>query len=117
MDEIKIEAQGIDKEISKNKYRPISKFPPTIRDLAFLVPSSCDSGQVKNEIKKISDKILLVELFDEFESSKFGKNIKNLAFHIWLQEIKGPMEEKEVEKIINEIVKNIEQKFQAKLRR
>ncbi len=98
------------------EYNLISDYPPTIRDLAFIVDKKIDSNLLINDIKSLNKKIFLVELFDEFISDKFGKNKKNLAFHIWMQNISSPMKDKEIKTIINKIICFIEQKYQAKLR-
>lgn len=116
VNDIKIDIKKLDYEISKNKYTPISKYPPTIRDLAFIVNSKIDSTFVALEIKKVSEDILLVELFDEFSSDKFGNDNKNIAFHIWIQNMGGPVDEKEAQKIIGKIIQLVEDRFQAKLR-
>ncbi len=116
IDKININAGAIDYEISKNKYKKVSKFSPTIRDLAFIVDEKIDSDEVRKSIKDVYDSILLVELFDEFKSDKFGENKKNLAYHIWLQDLEKPMEEGEVEKIVEKIVYDVTDKYGAKLR-
>ncbi len=116
LDEIKIDSRNIDDQISPHKYRKISKYPPTVRDLAFVVDEKVSAFEVKESIENCSNSILLVELFDEFISDKFGQNKKNTAFHIWLQDLKKPMEEKEVSEIINGIIKETEIKFKAHLR-
>lgn len=113
------------------RYRKVSEFAPTIRDLAFIVDKKVDSEKIRQTIAKLDVHILLVELFDEFYfdktsagsalSSEFDqrdlRNMKNVAYHIWLQDLKGPMKEKEVNKIIRKIIKHIENKFRAKLRK
>lgn len=116
LDEIKIERRNIDDQISPHKYREISKYPPTVRDLAFIVEEKVSAFEVKKLIESGSDSILLVELFDEFSSDKFGVGKKNIAFHIWLQDLKKPMAEKEVNETISGIIKEIEIKFKAHLR-
>lgn len=103
-------------EISEKKYNKISQFPPTIRDVAFIVKSEIDANDVGREIKNASDKILFVELFDEFTSDKFGQGKKNIAYHIWLQDLTKPMEDNEVDQIIKKIIENISSKYQAKVR-
>lgn len=117
VDKINIDVKKTDYEISKNKYTPISKFPPTIRDLAFIVNSKIDSSSVALEIKKTSENILLVELFDEYISDKFGKDSKNIAYHVWIQNSKGPVSEKESQKIVIKIIQLVENMFKAKLRK
>ena len=116
LSEIKLQSEKISKAISSNKYKPISKYPPTVRDLAFIVDQNVKSEEIINEILKTNGQILIIELFDEFMSEKFGQNKKNLAFHIWLQDLKKPIENGKVDEIIKNIIKNIEDKFQAKLR-
>jgi phenylalanyl-tRNA synthetase beta chain len=97
-------------------YRSLSQYPPISRDLAFIVNSNIDSNSIANEIKNICDLVIIVELFDEFASDKFGKNKKNIAFHVYLQNIKKSMTDDEANTVIAEIIKKIENKFSAKLR-
>lgn len=113
---INIDSKMYIQELSKNKYKTVSEFPPTIRDLAFIVENNIDSENVRKYISEINDHILIVEMFDEFNSDKFGKNKKNIAYHIWLQDLKGPMNEKLTNKIIDKIINEIKNKFNAKLR-
>lgn len=96
--------------------KTVSQFPPTIRDLAFVVDVNKNANDFGKLVQDISDKILFVELFDEFASDKFGVGKKNIAYHIWLQDIKGPMNEAEVSKIINSIIEFAERN-QAELRK
>ncbi len=109
LEEIKIEAKNYSSALSQNKYRPISRLAPTVRDLAFLVAQDVNSEDVKGNILSVSPKILLVELFDEFTSDKFGPGQKNLAFHVWL-------EEAQAEDVFEQINSKIEKDFGAKLR-
>jgi len=116
LEAIKISSQSISSDLPKSKYQEISKYPPTVRDLAFIVDKNIPAEAIRKTIEGISPEIFLVELFDEYASEKFGKDKKNLAFHIWLQDLEGPMAEKEVEEIIQKIIKNIKSKFKAELR-
>ena len=97
-------------------YHEISEYPPTIRDFAFIVDKHFDSDKIKNDIYKVSKKIFIVELFDEFISDKFGKNKKNIAFHVWIQDLSMPMSENDVNNIAFKIIKDIENKYKAKHR-
>jgi len=100
----------------KPHFRPISKFPPTIRDFAFIINKKISAQKVATEIKKTSPSVFLVELFDEYISDKFGKDMKNLAFHVWLSDEKKTLSDAEVVKISQAISKKIKNKFNAKLR-
>lgn len=102
---------------SKNiVYRPVSKFPAVTRDLAFIVDSKVKSDALIETIYGLSEQINRVELFDEFASDKFGKGKKNIAYHIYLQNLEKTMTDKEADEIINQIIKSIEKNYGAKLR-
>jgi len=97
-------------------YRPISKFPPVKRDLAFVVDRSISSLEIRNLIIGISPKAVLVEIFDEFENERFGVNKKSVAFHIWLQDLEKTLSDNEAEQEISKIITELEKKFGAILR-
>lgn len=98
------------------QYKSISELPPTIRDLAFIVDRRINSQEVAEQIKTLDKHILLTELFDEFASDKFGKNKKNVAYHVWLQDMNHPMNDREVNKITQKIINKIQTKYRAQLR-
>ena len=100
-------------KISENKYKNISKYPPTVRDLSLIFESNTKEDEIIESIKSVSDKILITELFDTYH---IDNNQKSLAFHIWLQDMQGPMNDEETKEIINKIIKVIEDEYKAKLR-
>lgn len=97
-------------------YKPISKYPPVVRDLAFIVDRSLKSGDISQKILDCFDKVIIVDLFDEFYQEKIGLDKKNLAYHIYLQDLSRAMTDEEVDLIIKEIVKKVEQEFNGKIR-
>jgi len=97
-------------------FHDISEFPPTIRDLAFIADKNADALEIKNNILKIDKSILIVELFDEFISDKFGKNKKNIAYHVWLEDLNKPMTEKDVNNITDKIIMYLKNNYRANLR-
>lgn len=115
----KYDLEDLNLKISKEKinYRPISKFPSVIRDLAFITDSDVKSDSLAADIYPVSDLINRVELFDEFASVKFGVNKKNLALHIFLQAPDRTLNDDEINLVIIKIISLIEKKYKAKLRR
>jgi phenylalanyl-tRNA synthetase beta chain len=114
VDEIKSDFnEDISSEISQNRYEPISKFPPTIRDLSFLVDNEANEDDIIATIKSANGNILIVELFDVYNKG----DQKSLAVHIWLQDMKKPLSDSEANQIIEKVIKVIEKKFNAKIRR
>lgn len=116
IENINFQIQDIDYKMSLSKLRPISKYPPTIRDISIVVDLKITPEEIQNAILGASSAILLTEKFDEFISDKFGVNKKSLAFHIWLQDLNSNISEDVASEIINNIVKLLEEKYQAKLR-
>lgn len=97
-------------------YHPVSKYPSVVRDLAFVVDNKVSVADVRNKIFSVSEMINRVELFDEYSSEQLGKNKKNVAYHLYLQDMNRTMTDKEATEIINKVVKIIEDQFRAKLR-
>lgn len=112
-DVVDLSGQDILYEISSDKYQEVSKFPPTVRDLSFFVDLKTNETEIITSIKKINNRVLLVELFDVYEK----EDSKSLAVHIWLQDLNGPLNDIDANKIIEDIIKGLETKFQAKIRR
>jgi len=123
--------QDLDLKIKKdmNDYRPISKYPPVKRDLAFLVKSDVSQvparnassiadvgGAIRNSILETSPKAILVELFDEFESDKLGVGMKSVAFHVWLEDIDKTLSDSEADEQISKIISVLKEKFEAEIR-
>lgn len=97
-------------------YIPVSQFPPSTRDLSFIVNNKIKFKDIKSTIIKSDKHIFLVELFDEYSSDRFGKNKKNIAFHIWMQDLSNAMKDEQIEKIIQKIINTTKDKFGASLR-
>jgi phenylalanyl-tRNA synthetase beta chain len=118
INKIKLSDNNLRLKVSKDEihYRSVSKYPSLTRDLAFVVDKKVNSNDISSSIYEISELINRVDLFDEFSSDKLGKNKKNLAYHVFLQSNTGTLKDNEANKIIKEIVKKIENKFNAKLR-
>jgi phenylalanyl-tRNA synthetase beta chain len=98
-------------------YQTVSKYPEVSRDLAFLVDQQVEAKKIEEYIKKLDELIVRVELFDEFAHEKFGKNKKNIAYHIFFQAPDRTLTDKEVDKLITRTISNIEEKFEARLRK
>jgi phenylalanyl-tRNA synthetase beta chain len=99
-----------------NDYRPISKYPPVKRDLAFLIKKEIPSLEIRNLILEITAKAVLVELFDEFESDKLGVGMKSVAFHVWLEDIDKTLSDSEADEQISKIISVLKEKFGAEIR-
>jgi phenylalanyl-tRNA synthetase beta chain len=115
---LKMEFKNLSLNVSEKdiKYRPISKFPPVKRDLAFVVDRGISALDIKNSILDVSPMVILAELFDEFSSDRFGIGKKNVAYHIWLESPNKTLADSEADKQIKKIISKLEEKFGARLR-
>lgn len=105
------------KEYIKNiHYRPLSKYPSLTRDLAFLVDKETSTNEVGDLIYSIFDHINRVELFDEFASDKLGVGKKNIAYHLYLQDMNKTMVDSDADEIIKKVVDAVVKKYDAKFR-
>jgi phenylalanyl-tRNA synthetase beta chain len=57
-----------------------------------------------------------VEFFDEYNSSEIGEEFKSVTFKITLQSDEKTLQEEDLEKIHQNIIERISNKFNAKLR-
>jgi len=104
-----IKDQGI------KKFKEFAKFPPVVRDLAFVVNENILYNDIRDEIVNFNQLIKSVELFDVYQGGKLGLGKKNLAFHIIYQADKT-MTAKEVDQLQQELIKHLQDKFEAKIR-
>lgn len=110
--------KNLDLEVEESEilYREVSKFPPVKRDLAFVVDEKVTLSGIKKEILKASQNVVLVEPFDEFADKRFGQGKKNVAFHVWLQDLQKTMSDKAADEEISEIINDLKESFDADLR-
>ena len=104
----------IEKAGSK-KYKPSEKYPPVVRDLAFVVGAELPYSNIRKEILKFNKDIGSVELFDEFVNGKLGDGKKSLAFHIVYQADRTLISE-EVDDLQKKLVSHLRNKFKAEIR-
>lgn len=98
------------------RFNEESKYPPIIRDLAFVVNEKILYNDLRSEIIKFNALIKSVELFDSYRGNKLEVNKKSLAFHINYQSEEKTLKSVEVDYIQKELVEYLAKKFEAKLR-
>ena len=112
---IKVSAFDIDFEkLSKltseeHEYRPISRFPSAVRDIAILVPREVKVAQVLNKIYDTGKKLVRdVDLFDIYEGGELPAGKKNLAFRIIYQAEDRTMTSEEIDGLQKKIISALE---------
>jgi len=94
----------------EHEYEVPSSYPEIIRDIALLVPTQTLSGEVMQKIHELDKNNLIrdIDIFDIFEGEPLPKDKKNLAFHIIFQSKNRPLSSKEVDKVMEKIIKGLE---------
>ncbi|MBO6524159.1 MAG: phenylalanine--tRNA ligase subunit beta [Balneolaceae bacterium] len=104
-------------KIPEKEFQSIPKFPAFEFDFAVIVESTITAGELMNSIKSKAGKTLQsIEIFDVFEGQSIGEGNKSIAFRLHFLDPNKTLNIKEVEPIINRIVKTLEKQYSAKLR-
>ncbi len=103
----------------KIKYSELNKFPATRRDLALVLDDSVKFEEVQAIAIKTGKKLLKsVNLFDVFtDAAKLGDNKKSYAVSFIFEDHNKTLTDKEVDKIMNQLMQNYESKLQAIIRK
>jgi len=101
---------------SISRFQEAPKYPPVIRDCAFVIPEKILYNDLSNEIARFNPLIKSVELFDVYSGNKLLSGTKSLAFHIIYQSEERTLVAVEVDKIQQDLVSHLAQKFAAQLR-
>jgi phenylalanyl-tRNA synthetase beta chain len=101
---------------NKISYKPVSKFQPVRRDLAFIVPEQTSAQQLLETLATVDNpSIQQIALFDVYRGPGVAEGKKSLAVKIILQSFEQTLKDEEVEKIIIKII-DIARKVGAQLR-
>ena len=100
------------------KYVEIPKYPAVERDLAILVDESVSAGEIENIITKKAKKNLEeLKLFDIYRNEKIGLNKKSIAYSLKFRDKNKTMSDEEINPIMEQIIKELEEKLNAELRK
>jgi phenylalanyl-tRNA synthetase beta chain len=115
--DIKLETQSSHPITSQALFKNISKYPPVIEDVAFIVDRDVDALTIARDIMAFNtDGILLAEPFDEFVSDKLGADKKSIALHVIYQDTKETLTSDRASQLHRRTVEFLKQKYNAKLR-
>jgi len=92
----------------KKTYKPLSKYPSVIEDMAILAPINIQTGDIMNEIKKQSDLIREVTLLDKYETTR--------TFHVIYQSYQKNLTSEDITPLREKILKALQEKLGARLK-
>ena len=102
---------------SKVNFKELSKYPAVKRDLALLIDKKVQFAEIEKIAYETERKLLkAVELFDVYEGKNLEPGKKSYAVSFLLQDENATLNDKQIDKTMQKLVKNLEDKLEAKLR-
>lgn len=98
------------------RYRPVSPWPPVLRDLALTVDEDRTCGEMMQEISRACKQVTDVELFDIYRGEQIGEGKKSMAFKVCFESDDHALQPEEVDKFVKKILGNLKFKLGAELR-
>ena len=78
--------QVLDGPRARRRYRPVSKYPPSDVDLAFVVPDGVAAAQVERALRASAGSLLVaIELFDVYRGTGMPDGSRSLAYRLRFQ--------------------------------
>ena len=103
--------------VKNAQYSEIPRFPEVRRDLALLVDQEVTFDQIRDLAFQAEKKLLIdVGLFDVYEGDKIMQGKKSYAVSFILQDIGKTLTDKEIEKVMERLMKAFAANLNAQLR-
>ena len=100
------------------KSETLVAFPPVIEDLAMIVPEATLSVDIEAVIRNQGGFLLKqVELFDIFRADQIGTGMKSMAYRLTYQAPNRTLTDKDVGKLRERIIQQLEKELGAKVRK
>ncbi|HEY4520203.1 MAG TPA: hypothetical protein VJJ72_00140 [Candidatus Paceibacterota bacterium] len=101
-----------------NKFREVSKFPPIIRDISFIVPKSFIPNNYFDLIREMGgDLVEEVKLLDKYENDeKFGKDKMSYTYRIIYRSNERTLTTSEIDPIQAKVESETKSQFGAEIR-
>ncbi len=106
------------------KYQEVPKFPAVERDIAIIVDEEVEVGSIEQAITKKAKRLLKgkkgleeIKLFDIYRDEKIGEGKKSIAYSLIFRDKTKSMSDDEINPVMEEITKELEEKFGATLRK
>jgi phenylalanyl-tRNA synthetase beta chain len=102
---------------SERRYRPVSRFPSSDIDLAFVVAEVIPAGDVERTLRDAAGPLLVdLRLFDVYRGPSVGDGARSLAYALRLQAEDHTLTDVEVGEVRSQCIRAVEQAYEARLR-
>ena len=106
--------------VKKNKIvnKEVSKYPQVRRDLSLLIDKNVTFDNLKTIAFKTDKKLIKeVGVFDVYEGDKLPEGKKSYALNFLFQDEEQTLSEKQIEQVMQKLIKNLEQHAGAEIRK
>lgn len=104
-------------QVIERKYSEIAKFPSITRDMALVIADEIEVGEVIKQIKNQNYEFLeKAALFDVYKGKGIEAGYKSIAFSFVFRSKNRTLNDEEINQIFNDIVLDLQSRFNAKLR-
>ena len=100
---------------SLRQFEPLPRYPSATRDLALVMSSDVDAGQVTQLIMRHRG-VDKAELFDIYAGENISEGTKSLAFHVYFQARDRTLTNEEVNKSLDGLLRTLERELKVTLR-
>ena len=102
---------------SKIKFKEIPKYLGMEKDVAFVVKKDISNKDIMDVIKKAGGRLLTsIKVFDLYKGDKIAPDEVSIAYKLTFEDNNKTLTDDEVMTSFNKIIKEVENKFKAKLR-
>ncbi len=99
------------------RYSPLPKFPSIKRDIAVLLDTDIEVGEIENILRETGgDLVEGIELFDIYTGEQIPEGKKNVAYALTFRAKDRTLKDQEVNLVMEKMVKNLQNKLGASLR-
>ena len=98
-------------------FEPLARFPSMDRDLAVVVREDISATEVIEQIRQTAPELIeSVGLFDLYQGDQVANGHKSLAFSLRLRSIDKTLQDKQANKIVDQVLASLKKAFDADLR-
>jgi len=99
------------------KLKEVSPFPAVRRDLALLIDKSVQYASIEQTVRKCNAQLIKeVSIFDIYEGDKLPQGKKSYAISIMLQNEEKTMTDEETDKVMKQVISQLQKETGAELR-
>lgn len=104
-------------KVEPTVYQTISRYPNMSRDIAIVVSKDVVASDILNAVKKNGGQHLKsVEIFDVYEGEHVAEGSRSIALSLTFENVERTLTEEEVTKAYQNVIRHLEESFNASLR-